>query len=136
MPTLSLGLAEIYMSKSILIVDDDPVIRVLIEEFLLSHGYHVKVVESGETCLSALENELPDLMFLDLQMPSMNGIEVLSKVRNNPRTKDIPVVMLSANDERKTIKAAFEQEAPRFLQKPFAMNDILLAIENGKNATE
>ncbi|MEZ4754510.1 MAG: response regulator [Bdellovibrionota bacterium] len=118
------------MGKRILIVDDDPVIRVLIEEFLQSHGYDVSVVESGETCLSQLEKELPDLLFLDLQMPTMTGIEVLKNMRNNPKTVNVPVVMLSANDERSTLKTAFDTGAPRFLQKPFAMNDILNAIES------
>ena len=121
---------EHLMGKRILIVDDDPVIRVLIEEFLQSHGYEVKVVDSGETCLSQLEEELPDLMFLDPQMPTMNGIEVLSNIRKNPKTENVPVVMLSANDERRTIKEAFNTGAPKFLQKPFAMNDILAVIES------
>ena len=84
-------------SKKVMIVDDDPVIRVLVSDYLAAFGHEITVAEGGPACLRRLEEQVPDVLFLDLQMPEMNGLEVLQHIRTNPRTAAVRVIMMSAN---------------------------------------
>src|SRR2546425_1120221 len=107
------------MGKRILVVDDDPVIRTLITEYLSSLGYEIDAVESGKLSLSKLQGPLPDLVLLDFQMPDMTGHQVLQSIRDNPRTATLPVIMLSANSDTESAVSQTNIKADRYLQKPF-----------------
>ena len=117
------------MGKRVLVVDDDPVIRLLITEYLSNFGHSVEVLDNGADCLERLKGKLPDMLVLDLQMPLMNGIQVLENLRNNPSTSDLPVIMLSANEESENVAASSGETAAKFLQKPFNMKEILQMVE-------
>ncbi len=81
--------------KNVLVVDDEPMIRDLIRQ-TLEDRYKVVEASNGEEALRLLESSRPDLIILDIMMPGIDGYTVVAKVRGNPRTKDIPVLILSA----------------------------------------
>jgi DNA-binding response OmpR family regulator len=121
--------------KKILIVDDDPVVRVIMDEYLSASGYDVQTVSGGTECLSKLavlkriEGRLPDVIVLDLLMPDLNGMEVLKNIRNDEAISALPVVMLSANSEMLNHVKSHTVRADSYVQKPFEINQILKAIE-------
>jgi CheY-like chemotaxis protein len=117
------------MSKTILVVDDDPVIRTLLVECMSCFGHKVSAVESGAMCLDSLKGELPDILFLDLQMPDMTGLEVLKHIRANDKTARMPVIMLSANSDSAAVNSDDQAKATCYVQKPFNMKDILALLE-------
>ncbi|MDC0357997.1 response regulator [Oligoflexia bacterium] len=111
--------------KKVLVVDDDPVIRLLITDYLSNSGYTVEVAESGESCIEWLKDNHTDVLLLDLIMPNMNGLEVLKNIRENPNTAQLRVVMLSANTDTEAVVDDNEVSANGYLQKPFDMREIL-----------
>jgi two-component system, OmpR family, response regulator VicR len=117
-------------NKKVLVTDDDPVVRVLVTEFLTCNGYEVETLDSGSACLDRLEHELPDILVLDLLMPDMTGIEVLQKIRANPMTSNIPIVMLSADLETEALINNNNVTADSYVQKPFGVKDILTAVRS------
>ncbi len=118
------------MSKKILVVDDDPVVRLLITEFLSAQGYEVLTVESGSECIDTISFKKPDVVVLDLLMPEMNGIEVLKRLRGNPSTAAVPIVMMSSDFDTESITNSYNLSADGYVQKPFGMRDILSAVED------
>ncbi len=116
------------MSKKVLIVDDDPVIRILVSEIVQSFGHSVTVLESGSSCLSELSKNLPDVLILDLQMPDMSGLDVLKQLKSDMRTSALPVLMLSANSDSEKL-AEEEVKADQYLQKPFNLGEFKRALE-------
>ena len=116
------------MSKKVLIVDDDPVIRMLVSEILESFGHSVTTLESGSSCLSSLKQDLPDVLILDLQMPDMTGLEVLKQLKADSRTSSVPVIMLSANSDSENLSKD-EIRADQYLQKPFNLSEFKKALE-------
>ena len=117
------------MGKQILVVDDDPVIRTLLVECMSCFGHSVSAVESGAKCLESLKESLPDVLFLDLQMPDMTGLEVLEQIRANEQTAKIPVIMLSANSDSAAINKDHQAQASAYVQKPFDMKKMLALLE-------
>lgn len=85
--------------KSILLVEDEAGLRELFEEELKKAGYLVFAVGNGEEGLSVAESRQPNVVLLDVMLPGMSGLDVLAKIKQNPKTKDIPVVMLSALED-------------------------------------
>jgi CheY-like chemotaxis protein len=110
--------------KNILVVDDDPPIRVMIAALLADAGYSIATVPDGESALARIEAEPPDVLILDYAMPRMSGREVLQLLRaRNPR---LPVIVLSASPYAQNCLA----EGANFLvQKPFDLEVLLLCIE-------
>ena len=86
-------------------------------------------MESGSLCLDKLKGELPDIVFLDLQMPDMTGLEVLKHIRSNDKTAAMSVVMLSANSDSAVVNSDKEAKATCYIQKPFNMKEILALLE-------
>ena len=113
--------------KSILIVDDDKEIRMVLKDRLEAHGFTVFPACDGTEGLQSASENRPDLMLLDLQMPDMDGITVLSKLK----TLDlrIPVIMLTAHGTIEKAVEAMKQGAYDFIQKPCKSEHLLLVIE-------
>jgi CheY-like chemotaxis protein len=118
------------MSHRILIVDDDPVVRMLVTEYLGACGHDVTAVECGAACLEKLQDggSLPELVIVDYQMPEMSGIEVVEKLRLNPDTAQLPIMMLSANASECEEQSV--HKANLYFMKPFQMKDFLSAVES------
>jgi two-component system, NtrC family, response regulator AtoC len=118
------------MSKrSILVVDDDQSVRSYLSDFLTSCGYTVECAESGDQAVTRLAGGyVPCVIVQDIVMPGINGIEVLESVKKiNP---SIPVIILSAAGQIKTVVDAMKMGAADFLVKPFEEQELELAIEN------
>jgi len=119
------------MNKKILIVDDD---KATIEylEFLFSntYGYEVRTAFSGDEALKSIESEIPDLVFLDLMMPKLSGYEVCCKIRANPRTINLPIILYTSttlgSDE---ITKGIEIGADEFLIKPFNITELQVKLQ-------
>ena len=106
------------MKKKILVVDDEMSICLLLENFL-SEQYDVVYKNEGAAALEWLEGNLPDLFICDIQMPGMDGYELLAKVRQRGFTRHTPFIMLSAKAESKERIKCYQLGAQDFLTKPF-----------------
>ena len=103
----------------ILVVDDDLVNRRVLERALERAGHETVTAADGAQALSAIAEDPPDLVLLDIVMPGIDGIEVLERLKSDPATQHIPVVMISAVDEADAVIRCIETGAEDFLPKPF-----------------
>jgi CheY-like chemotaxis protein len=117
------------MTKKVLIVDDDQVIRLLLSDYLTSCGFEVETLESGIQCLESLSKGLPDVLLLDFQMPVMTGLEVLESIRKDENMKNLPVIMLSANKDTEKLVTNSGVTADLFIIKPCEMSAIHDAVK-------
>jgi class 3 adenylate cyclase/CheY-like chemotaxis protein len=104
---------------SILVVDDDEGNRDMLGRRLMRLGHKVAYAENGRLALAALQEGSFDLMLLDIQMPELNGYEVLERLKADPALCDIPVIVLSASDETERVVRCVEMGAEDYLPKPF-----------------
>jgi DNA-binding response OmpR family regulator len=114
--------------KTILICDDDPLLVDLLEYRLASRGYAVAVAEDGGKALRRLQEMRPDAVLLDAMMPVIDGYEVLRKIRENPETADLPVIMLTARKQEQDIVMALELGANDYLVKPFIPEELVARL--------
>ena len=115
------------MSQTILVCDDEELIRWSLSEHLTSEGYTVVEAEDGEDCLEKLATFAPDLLITDLKMPRMDGMEVLRRLRQQGR--DLPVIVLTAHGEVQSAVQATQLGATNYLTKPFDLIAVGLAVE-------
>lgn len=115
------------MSKRILAVDDEPNIRLLVEMALGERGYEVMSVPDGRECMIAVEKEVPDLILLDLFMPGMSGIEVVSHLRLLPATRDVPILIITGSVEAEELPVLNMVQG--YLTKPFKLASLVTAVE-------
>jgi two-component system phosphate regulon response regulator PhoB len=113
------------IQQSVLIVEDEEDIRELISYNLLKEGYQVASVALGEEALVAADARPPDLILLDLMLPGMDGLTVCHKLKNQPKTKAIPIVMLTAKGEESDIVAGLNLGADDYITKPFSPKVLL-----------
>src|SRR5689334_6691433 len=102
--------------RKILVVDDTPANVKLLEALLIPRGYDVQGASSGPDALARIEADPPDLILLDIVMPGMDGHEVCRRLRDDPSTRLLPVVMITASGEQEKIKA-LESGADDFILK-------------------
>ncbi len=114
--------------ETILVVEDCPMNRKLLTQLLTHHGYRVQSVDSGAAALEAVQQELPDLMAVDIMMPEMDGFALCRKLKENDRTRQIPVIFISALDETKDKLAGFEAGGVDYITKPFQSAEVLARI--------
>lgn len=112
----------------ILIVDDDPEIIWVLTESLQEEGYYIYSADNGEAGLKAIKDNSPEVTLLDIKMPKMDGMEVLSKIKENGNPTE--VIMLSAHGEAKNIVKAMKMGAADFISKPFDKDELKLTINN------
>src|SRR5579871_3525073 len=106
------------MSAKILIVDDTPMNLKLIGDLLTSRGYSVCTAANGEEALAKIASEKPDLVVLDIMMPGLSGYDVCRKIRENPATALLPVVLATSLDPNQERVKGIEAGADDFLSKP------------------
>src|SRR3954462_4329044 len=103
----------------ILIVDDDALNRALLSKNLEHDGHRTTAVDNGFAALAALDSARPDVVLLDIEMPGLDGIEVLERMKADAALRDIPVIMISGVDDTESIVRCIEIGAEDFLPKPF-----------------
>ena len=109
----------------ILVADDSKTDRVHLRQVLLSGGYEVITANSGKAALEAIDEELPDLIMLDVIMEDGDGYQTCRKLKRNPTTKDIPVVMVSSKSNDVDRKWAMKLGASDYITKPYDDDDLL-----------
>lgn len=112
------------MTKKILVIDDEPDLRLLVRIILESAGYEIVEATSGEEGLDRITDERPGLVLLDIRLPGIDGWEVLERMRAD-HSGDIPVVIMSAHSSPRTLEKAKEQGTQGYLVKPFKEADLL-----------
>ena len=112
----------------ILIVDDDRVTRQTLASLLAAEGYAVSVADDGEAALSLARELLPDLLLLDILLPGPNGYEVCRTLRQDPVLAEVPIVLLTALDDRESRIRGLEVGADDFLSKPFDRVELLARV--------
>lgn len=117
------------MAQSILIIEDDPDIAQLISYQLRNAKYMTEIASDGEKGLKAVERALPALIILDLMLPGKDGIEVCRILKSNPKTKRIPVLMVTARGEEADRITGFEMGADDYLSKPFSPRELVLRVQ-------
>lgn len=115
--------------KHILIVDDETDLVELLSYNLKRAGYEVSVAFSGRQALERVATELPDLVILDVMLPELSGTEVAGRLRSNPATANLPIVMLTAKGEDVDQIVGLAVGADDYIAKPFAMKVLLARIE-------
>jgi two-component system alkaline phosphatase synthesis response regulator PhoP len=116
------------MSKKVLIVDDEVHIRALLEqtlEDLADAGVELLVAQDGEEGLQYVQEEKPDLVFLDVMMPKLNGYQVCAHIKQDPELKDTYVIMLTAKGQAVDKARGQEVQANEYMTKPFDPDMIL-----------
>ena len=111
-------------ANSLLVVDDNSMNRIMLSRYITKLGYRSSLAENGQQALEKLQAEPFDLVLLDVQMPEMDGYQVLEQLKADPRLRDIPVIMISAVDELESVVTCIELGAQDYLPKPF--NPVLL----------
>ena len=112
-----------------LVVDDSITVRRVTQRLLERNGMRVLTAKDGVDAVSLLQEHLPDIILLDIEMPRMDGYEVAAHVRNDPRLKDIPIVMITSRVSEKHRARAIELGVDDYLGKPYQENQLLDAIE-------
>jgi len=107
------------MTSLILIVDDEPAGRQTLESILDGQGYRLEMAESGLEALEKARQYLPDVILLDVMMPGMDGFEVCQRIRNDPLLAEIPIIMLTALDDRRSLINGLESGADDYITKPY-----------------
>jgi len=112
------------VQKNILIVEDDDLLRNSIFRFLKRLGYNVQAVENGFEALLLLQYRQPDLIITDIRMPKLGGLSMAEGLKNRPETRDIPLILITAQREDNYYKRARELGAYFFILKPFTLSDL------------
>jgi two-component system, OmpR family, alkaline phosphatase synthesis response regulator PhoP len=106
--------------ENVLVVDDERDILELVKYNLDKEGYQVTVVATGEDALLAARSKLPDVVVLDLMLPGVDGLEVCRRLKADPKTRGIPIVMLTAKGDEADVVTGLELGASDYITKPFS----------------
>lgn len=114
--------------ETVLVVDDDPVIQKLLQVNFEMEGFTVLTAGDGEAGLAKAQAERPDAIVLDVMMPKMDGLEVARRLKNDPATQSIPIVLLSAKAQQADVQAGAATGADDYLTKPFDPLELLQRV--------
>ena len=117
------------MKRRLLVVDDEPSIAKIVRKQLEVAGYDVTVAVDGLEGLTKARELMPELMVLDVMLPKMNGTEVCTTLKGDPKTKAIPILMLTAKAQRSDKDIGLQAGANAFLTKPFQLEELLSKIK-------
>lgn len=117
------------MKKKVLIVDDDPSIVEVLKIRLKASGFDPISAANGKEGLKKASEEHPELIILDVIMPEMNGFETCQNLKKDPKTRDIPVIMLTSLSKEKDLDKGLEKGADCFITKPFNSEDLMFEIK-------
>ncbi len=120
------------MAKRVLVVDDDPMIRGLVQAIVEDQGFKTILAEDGKVGVDIIEKEPTpidiDLIILDVMMPGMNGLDVLTRLKLHAHTSSIPVLMLTGEDKAEDIMAGYSVGADYYITKPFTRQQLVYGL--------
>jgi two-component system phosphate regulon response regulator PhoB len=114
--------------ERILVVDDEEDLLELVNYNLSREGFRVECVATGEAALAAARKNLPDLIVLDLLLPSVDGLEICRRLKADEKTKHIPIIMLTAKSEESDMVTGLELGADDYMTKPFSPRVLLARV--------
>ncbi len=114
--------------NKILIIDDDPSVRILLRKILQRSSFEVLEHDNGSGVNKIIDRENPDLVLLDLILPDINGLQVLNKLKKSPDTKNLPVIVLTGSSDNKNRIKALQYGAVDYITKPFLPEEVLLRV--------
>lgn len=117
------------MAKKILVVEDDEILASSVEARLVAVGYNVTIATNGEEGLELVNKKKFDLVLLDVMLPKINGYDVCAAIKTNDKTKDIPIIMITALGTMADIDAAYKFGANDYVIKPFEFQRLISKIE-------
>lgn len=117
-------------APKLLLIDDDPNLILLVQDYLEFQGYQVTTVDNGKEALERLEEEIPDLIICDIMMPEMDGYELVERIREDSRISWIPVIFLSAKGQPNDRVKGLNTGADVYLIKPFEPEELVAQVES------
>jgi CheY-like chemotaxis protein len=118
----------------VLVVDDDPEIVTFLATLLELEGIESQVATSAAAALEKLEHALPNLVLLDIAMPDRDGLDLCRELKQDPRTRDVPVFVVSARPGKDVVDRAYAAGAEEFIRKPFENQELIARIRERLNA--
>lgn len=115
--------------KKILVIDDEEDMQKLLKMRLEQENFTVVLAGDGDTGVKIAEQEIPDLILLDIMMPKMDGFTCLKEIRKLPKTKNLPILMLSGKEEEKVRDLFAFQKISGYIEKPFELDDLVAKIK-------
>ena len=114
----------------ILVVDDEPNNRLLLKVMLAPDGYAVDTAATGEEALAMIAQQMPDLVVLDVMMPGMDGYQVAARIKSADASRHIPIIMLTALNDRNSMMHGLNAGAEEFLTKPVVRAELSVRVRN------
>jgi DNA-binding NarL/FixJ family response regulator len=124
------------MPKRLLVVDDEPHLLRAVAACLRSEGYEVRTARSGKDALISLSERIPDLIISDIRMPGLDGYAMVNRIRSSARTSLIPIVFLTAKDQKSDRVEGFRIGVDAYLTKPFEPDELLAVLTSIFNRIE
>jgi two-component system, chemotaxis family, chemotaxis protein CheY len=124
-----IGENEVSMHKRILAVDDSVSVRRMVSFTLIREGYDVVEAANGEDAIKRLDSDKIDMVITDLNMPRMNGLELLKKVREDPAKKFMPIIMLTTESDRDTVLEGKASGVTGWIIKPFTPDKLIEVVK-------
>ena len=118
------------MTPRILVVEDEPAIAELLRVNLVDAGYEVQAAPDGETAQQLLKESLPDLVLLDWMLPGMSGLSLAKQLRAEPRTRELPLIMVTARSDEADKIAGLEAWVDDYVTKPFSPRELRARIKS------
>jgi len=119
---------ELGLRRRVLVVDDDPEIVTFLATLLELEGIESTVATSAAAALEKLEQGVPNLVLLDIAMPDRDGLDLCRALKKDPRTREVPVFVVSARPGKDVVERALGAGAEEFIRKPFENSDLITRI--------
>lgn len=117
------------MTKQILIVEDEPDLMEITTSVVEKEGREISAVFEGSSAMDALTSKPFDLVILDLLIPEPDGFHILTWIRENEATQDLPVIIISASSQENTVKKVLSLGATKFISKPFKFEELAQSVK-------
>jgi DNA-binding response OmpR family regulator len=117
------------MPKTVFIVEDDPDIAEVLRFNLEQKGYKIEWDISGEKAYEKIIKKVPDLLILDISLPGISGVDICRYLKNDPITKNLPIMILTARTKKEDRDAGLIAGADDFITKPFTLKDVLKRVD-------